>query len=67
MTVRKVYEPKKKTKASTVLANSDVSKPLAKVLGLMKMGAEHAKKHDPGFAARYDRSLQYLNSKPQEA
>lgn len=38
-----------------------------KVLGLMKMGAEHAKKHDPGFAARYDRSLQYLNSKPQEA
>merc|ERR1711968_233166 len=51
MTVRKVYEPKKKTKASTVLANTDVSKPLAKVLGLMKLAtknvsaAEAAEKH----------------------
>merc|ERR1711968_295426 len=51
MTVRKVYEPKKKTKASTVLANADVSKPLAKVLGLMKLAtknvsaAEAAEKH----------------------
>merc|ERR1711968_399341 len=41
MTVRKVYEPKKKTKASTVLANSDVSKPLAKVLGLMKLATKN--------------------------
>merc|ERR1711968_153284 len=51
MTVRKVYEPKKKTKASTILANADVSKPLAKVLGLMKLAtknvsaAEAAEKH----------------------